>query len=120
LPLKRYKKKASAEAETLSSEEPTAPTFIRRLSFCHFRQSTFTTAPNPSLPAVFRPLFWSYHFADLDPQANIVQLINYGTLAHWRWLIEQYGKGEIRKTINPRTRSFASLIFSITSWRYAP
>lgn len=83
------------------------------------------------LPESFRPLFWSYRFEDLDPQEHektvIVQLVDYGTLAHWRWLVREYGSAEIRRVlesipateINPRTRSLASLLFSIPHWRHA-
>jgi hypothetical protein len=85
-----------------------------------------------SLPDNFRPLFWSYRFDSLDPQRDkktvIVQLINYGTRAHWGWLVREYGVGAIRRTlrsvpateINPTTRALASLLFSITIWRNAP
>jgi hypothetical protein len=85
-----------------------------------------------SLPNTFRPFFWSYRFDSLDPRRDkktvIVQLINYGTLAHWGWLVREYGVGEIRRTlqsvqateINPATRALASLLFSISHWRNAP
>jgi hypothetical protein len=85
-----------------------------------------------SLPDNFRPFFWSYRFESLDPQRDrktvIVQLINYGTLAHWGWLIREYGSAEVRRTlqsvqateINPPTRGLASLLFSISHWRNAP
>jgi len=94
-------------------------------------QNATTTSSSP-LPATFKPLFWSYHFSALntaeDKKTIMVQLLNYGTLAHWRWLLEQYGKAEIKQTLEsipatelkPRTRALASLIFSITTWRYAP
>ena len=74
------------------------------------------TTHDVHLPERFRPLFWSYRFEDLDPEKNektvIVQLMNYGTLAHWRWLAGAYGAAEIRRVlesipateINPRTR----------------
>jgi hypothetical protein len=91
------------------------------------------TSPDISaLPPSFRPLFWSYRFDDLDPDKDkktiIVQLLNYGTLAHWAWLIEQYGRRDIANVlehlpaseIRLRTRLLASLFFPITSWRYAP
>jgi hypothetical protein len=83
------------------------------------------------LPEDFRPFFWSYRFEDLDPQDNkktvIVQLVNYGTLAHWQWLVREYGIPEIRwvlqsipeTEINPRTRALATLLFSIPHWRHA-
>jgi hypothetical protein len=95
------------------------------------QQPIFAKSTHAVLPANFRPLFWSYRFADLDPQTDkktiIVQLINYGTLEHWRWLVWEYGPQEIQRTlesvpdteIKTRTRKLASLIFSITNWRHA-
>jgi hypothetical protein len=90
-----------------------------------------TTMHNGHLPEGFRPLFWSYRFEDLDPEKNektvIVQLMNYGTLSHWRWLVRVYGAAGIRRVlesipaaeINARTRSLASLLFTIHDWNDA-
>ena len=84
-----------------------------------------------ALPDSFRPLFWSYRFEDLDSQkdekAVIIQLVNYGSLAHWRWLVRQYGIAEIRQVlqsipvteIKPRTRPLAALLFSVLTWNHA-
>jgi hypothetical protein len=83
------------------------------------------------LPGVFQPLFWSYRFEDLDPRRDektiIVQLINYGSLTQWRWLVRQYGASEIRRIlqsipeteIKPRSQALASLLFSIPTWKHA-
>lgn len=90
-----------------------------------------TIAHRKQLPESFRPLFWSYRFEDLDLDEHrktvIVQLVNYGTLADWRWLVREYGAAEIRRIlqsipsteINPRTRPLASLLFSVPRWRHA-
>ncbi len=95
----------------------------------HFPHTPHATS---ALPQSFKPLFWSYRFDDLDPDKDkktiIVQLVNYGTLAHWTWLINRYGKDEIANVlehiqateIRPQTRALASLIFPITAWKYAP
>jgi uncharacterized protein DUF6922 len=84
------------------------------------------------LPARLRPLFWSYRFDDLDLRRDektvIVQLLNYGSLADWRWLVKEYGAPEIRRVlqsipaseIKSRTRALASLLFSIPTWQHAP
>ena len=84
-----------------------------------------------SLPDSFRPLFWSYRFEELDPSKDkktvVIQLMNYGSLTHWRWLIGQYGRAEIRNIlqsipateIKPRTRELASILFSIPAWNHA-
>src|SRR5579862_5068954 len=83
------------------------------------------------LPNSLRRLFWSYQFEVLeqvrDEKTIIVQLINYGSLKHWRWLVSAYGAAEVKRVlqlipateIKPRTRVLASLVFSIPSWRYA-
>lgn len=84
------------------------------------------------LPDSFRPLMWSYEFDRIDPQTNkktvIVQAINYGTLAHWRWLRETYGTTAVRDIlasipateIRPQARRLASLIFGVRRFNYAP
>jgi hypothetical protein len=76
-------------------------------------------------------LFWSYRFNEMDPARDektvVVQIINYGTLAEWRWLVREYGSAEVRRVlgtiteteIKPRTRGLASLLFSIPDWRHA-
>lgn len=86
----------------------------------------------PALPHSFKPFFWSYRFDDLDLQRDkktiIVQLMNYGTFAHWAWLTKTYGHRHIAdiiehlpaSEIKPRTQALASLVFPITSWRHAP
>jgi Family of unknown function (DUF6922) len=83
------------------------------------------------LPGNLRPLFWSYRFEELEPEKDektiIIQLINYGSLTHWRWLVRQYGTAEVTKVlrsipateIKPRTRVLASILFSIPTWRHA-
>ena len=89
------------------------------------------THHSPVLLASFRPLFWSYRFSELNPTDDektiIIQLVNYGTLRHWSWLIREYGKQEIKRVletipateIKPGTRELASLVFLITNWRHA-
>jgi len=88
-------------------------------------------APLDRLPDNFRPFFWSYRFEALHPSKDektiIVQLINYGDLGHWRWLVNEYGAAEVKRVlesipateIKPRTRALASLLFSISTWRHA-
>jgi hypothetical protein len=83
------------------------------------------------LPDNLRRLFWSYRFEELEPARDektiIVQLVNYGTLADWQWLIREYGAAEVRRVlesipateIKPRTRALASLLFSIPTWKHA-
>lgn len=83
------------------------------------------------LPDRFRRLFWSYRLEDLDPSKDqktvVIQLINYGSLTDWRWLIRHYGQRGVRDVlqsipmteIKPRTRGLASILFSIPTWRHA-
>lgn len=87
---------------------------------------------NGILPEYFRPLLWSYDFSLINPQKSkrtiIVNTINYGDLKHWRWIVQFYGREEVRKTlieipateISLRTRRLASLIFDIDKFNYAP
>ncbi len=92
---------------------------------------THSHTQHASLPDSFRPLFWSYRFEELDPRKDkktvVVQLVNYGSLDHWGWLVRQYGRVEIRNVlqsipateIKPRTRELASILFSIPAWNHA-
>ena|ERR1700730_7597353 len=58
---------------------------------------------NGTLPETFRPLLWSYDFSRIDPLKHkktiIVQAVNYGTLAHWRWLVQSYGREGVRDVV---------------------
>lgn len=84
------------------------------------------------LPESFRPLFWSYDLTELDLETHkktiIVNVINYGDLPHWRWLVSHYGKDEIRaileqvpvSELRPRVRRLVSLMFDINAFNHAP
>lgn len=75
---------------------------------------------------------WSYDFDRIDPTesktALVVQAINYGTLAHWRWLVKSYGREGVREVLSnvpaaalrPRARRLASLVFGVDRFNYAP
>lgn len=90
-----------------------------------------TNSKPARLPEELRPLFWSYEFEKLelskDEKTVVVQLINYGTLANWQWLVREYGHTEVKRLlesipeteIKPRTRVLASLLFSIHVWKHA-
>jgi hypothetical protein len=85
-----------------------------------------------TLPETFRPILWSYDFSRIDPLKHkktiIVQALNYGTLAHWRWLIQSYGREGVRDVlthiptseIKPRSLRLASLVFGVERFNYAP
>jgi hypothetical protein len=84
------------------------------------------------VPETFRPLLWSYDFDRIDQVKHkktiIVQTINYGTLAQWRWLADTYGRSSVRDVlgtipateIRSRARRLASLMFDIDHFNYAP
>lgn len=85
-----------------------------------------------AVPETFRPILWSYDFDRIDPVKHqktiIIQAVNYGTLADWRWLKQSYGADGVRQVlgtvpiteIRPRARRLASLMFDITRFNYAP
>lgn len=87
---------------------------------------------NRELPEFFKPLLWSYDFSKIDPKKDkkviIINSINFGDMKHWKWLIEVYGKDNIRNLleeipvseIRPHVRRLASLIFSVGQFNYAP
>jgi hypothetical protein len=86
---------------------------------------------NSTLPETFRPLLWSYDFSRIDPLKHkktiSVQALNYGTLAHWRWLVQSYGREGVRDVlthvpaseIKSRSLRLASLVFGVQRFNYA-
>ena len=82
-------------------------------------------------PEIFRPFIWWTKWEDLDinedKQDIIMSVVNEGTLDHWRWIINAYGKQEIRKILqkrlvtefHPESLNLARLIFSISDFRHA-
>ena len=87
--------------------------------------------PKKHPPEMFRPLLWWAKWKEIDIEEDrediIVNAVNEGTLAHWRWLINTYGKETIRKILkkrlatefHPESRNLAKLIFSISDFRHA-
>ena len=61
------------------------------------------TKPKAKLPESFRRLLWSYRFSEINPKAHkktiIVNVLNYGDLDQWRWLIKTYGKTQLKEII---------------------
>jgi hypothetical protein len=55
------------------------------------------------LPQHLKPLFWSYDFEALEtatmPKVIITQIVQYGTMADWQWLVEVYGKQEVQNIL---------------------
>ena len=54
-----------------------------------------------TLPENLKSLFWSYKFENLDCEKDkrliVVQIINYGNWSQWKWLVNNYGREEIKK-----------------------
>lgn len=87
--------------------------------------------PKKQLPLMFRPLLWWTKWSDIDVEQDkediVISAINEGTLSHWRWLLETYGKEAIRKILqrrldsefHPESRNLAKIIFSVSGFRHA-
>lgn len=88
---------------------------------------TTTEQTNPhGLPEAFRTLMWSYKFERVDPAEHrheiIVNVINYGDLVHWRWIVAHYGLNSVRHElttmpiteIRQHVRRLVSLLFGIS------
>lgn len=84
------------------------------------------------LPLFFKPILWSYDFSAVDIKKNkktiIVNAINYGDLKHWKWLIKNYGRENVKSELikipatelRPGARKLASIIFDVKKFNYAP
>lgn len=82
------------------------------------------------LPRTFRPLFWSYRFRDLDRDKDspliVKQIVLYGNVRQWHWMIEQYGKRKIARILShtpeselrPSSVELVKTVFNITSMPY--
>lgn len=48
-------------------------------------------------------MFWSYRFRDLDQRKDaslvVKQILMYGDLPQWRWMMKQYGVRTIRSVL---------------------
>jgi len=83
------------------------------------------------LPLFFKPILWSYDFDSMDIEKDkktiIINSINYGDLKHWRWLVKNYGKKNIREIlmeipfteIRSRVVPLVSILFSINKFNHA-
>jgi len=84
-----------------------------------------------TLPSSFKSLFWGYKFNSIDSVKSkrliIINTLNYGNLEHWRWLVKEYGKENLRKTIINIPQSefrkhvveLIKLLFNIKEFKYA-
>lgn len=83
------------------------------------------------LPEDFKSLFWGYRFNAINPIEDkriiIVNILNYGNLGQWKWLVKIYGKKNIRETIRNIPESefrkqvvkLIKLLFNIKRFKYA-
>ncbi|KKQ18817.1 MAG: hypothetical protein US31_C0001G0004 [Berkelbacteria bacterium GW2011_GWA1_36_9] len=84
-----------------------------------------------TLPVSLKPMFWSYDFtklnSDKDKQRIIINIINYGKWKDWQWLVDCYGKDEVKKNIEtiqatefrPEALKLISLLLDIRKFNYA-
>jgi len=56
------------------------------------------------IPDGLKPLFWSYKFESLSLEKNrkliVKQILNYGTIEDWKWLLSTYTKKGVQETIS--------------------
>ncbi|MBI2483902.1 hypothetical protein HYV71_01830 [Candidatus Uhrbacteria bacterium] len=88
-------------------------------------------AKNQRLPASFQHMFWSYPFGDLnkDEDASLIikQILSYGDLSQWKWMMRQYGtrkiKGLLSRTpetaLRPSLVELSKTVFDVTSMPHA-
>ena len=89
------------------------------------------TQSNTKVPGNLRPLLWSLRWKELNTEKDkediIVNTVNDGTLAQWKWLIKTFGKGTIRRILmgrlatefHPESRNLARIVFNIPRFRNA-
>ncbi|MDO8559140.1 MAG: hypothetical protein Q7R84_02305 [bacterium] len=65
--------------------------------------------PKMKLPESFRHLLWSYRFSEIDIEEHkktiIVNVLNYGDMDQWRWLIKTYGRKQLKEIIESLSAS---------------
>jgi hypothetical protein len=68
------------------------------------------------LPVTIQKLLWDADIQSLDlekhQQLIIERVMNYGTLADWRWIVARYGAGTIRALLKTSDASARSAIRS--------
>lgn len=84
-----------------------------------------------AIPDSFRPLLWSLRWETLDAWEDradiIIAAFNEGRLEHIRWIIQTYGKEEIRNVLSHRldtefhkeSRNLAQIIIPGLDFRHA-
>jgi hypothetical protein len=76
------------------------------------------------IPVNLENLFWSYDFKSLDLEKDkkliVKQILNYGTIEDWKWLVSVYGKTGVQETISklyesefrPQSLKLAQILFN--------
>lgn len=89
------------------------------------------TEQNLKLPEMFRPLLWGLKWNALDvgrdERAIILAAVTNGRLEHLRWIIDIYGKNEIRRVLSDclitelhdGARNLARVLFGVTDFKHA-
>lgn len=84
------------------------------------------------IPSIFLPLFWSHPFDEVDIERDkktlLVQALNYGDLIHWKWLVQTYGRTQVRRMIKnlrptelrPSVVHLVSLLLGAQPSQHAP
>jgi len=85
---------------------------------------------NSKLPEFFSPLLWAYNFSSLDLERDkeriIINTINYGQWKHWQWIVNYYGRENIKQFIEntpisefrSRALKLVSLLLGIKNFKY--
>ncbi len=83
------------------------------------------------LPEFFLPLLWSYGFSSIDVERDkrriIINTINYGQWRHWQWIVNYYGRENIKQFIEntpisefrSRALRLISILLGIKNFKYA-
>ena len=86
---------------------------------------------NNIIPETFKPILWSLKWNDIDVDKDkediILNSINEGTMAHWRWIAKTYGKETVRSVLAKRlatefhreSYNLAKTIFNLPTLRNA-
>ncbi len=63
----------------------------------------FNNSAKKQIPKHLKPLFWSYRFETLDLEKDkrliVKQILNYGTIEDWKWLVFVYGEEKVKSII---------------------
>ena len=82
-------------------------------------------------PEMFRPILWGLKWDALEVEKDrrdiILAAVTNGQLAHIRWIINTYGKSEIRDVLSrclvtelhAGARNLARVLFGVTGFKHA-